>query len=203
MNKNATRLLLKVVTVTAAGMLLTGAGLLAYPYYTDLLANQAQSQLAVELATVTVKEDFKAKQVPMGAPIGRLKIPAIGVNTVVVQGATLENLKSGAAHYEETPLPGDSGNVAIAGHRTTYGKPFHDLDKLGPGDRAILETPSGPYVYEMVNPFDGHANPWPVDPGAMEVIGPTPENSLTLFTCEPIGSARQRLIARFKLVDSS
>lgn len=202
MSASTKRVLVRIMAIVAAGLLLTGGGLLAFPYYTDQVTNQAQRQLSEELETVTVKENFEARQVPMGAPVARLKIPAIGLDTVVVEGATLENLKSGAAHYEQTALPGEPGNVAIAGHRTTYGKPFHDLDKLESGDQAILDTPSGPYVYEMLDPFDGHPNPWRVEPGAMEVIDPTPENSMTLTTCHPKGSARERLIARFILIDS-
>lgn len=194
------QVVVKLLAAVAAGLMLVGAGLLAHPYYTDLQANQAQQELAGEYEKPDVREAFETRAIPQGSPVTRLLIPKIGVDTIVVEGATLENLKSGAAHYSDTPLPGEPGNVAIAGHRTTYGKPFHDLDKLTPGDQVILDTPVGPYVYEMVESWDGHANPWPVHPGDMHVIGPTAEDSLTLTTCHPKGSAQQRLIARLRLV---
>jgi sortase A len=118
----------------------------------------------------------------------------------VVEGTTKEALDSGAGHYPSTPLPGSDGNVGIAGHRTTYGKPFADLDLLKPGDRVELETPVGPYVYEMVEPFDGHSNPWVIQPDDWSVVGETDEPMLTLTTCHPKRSAAQRLVARLKLV---
>lgn len=198
----AGRMLLRLMSVTAATLLLIGAGLLAHPYYTDLQANRAQETLATEFASESVREAYVERQVPEGSPVTRLRIPKLGVDTMVVEGATEESLQSGAARYSETALPGEPGNVGIAGHRTTYGKPFHDLDRLEPGDEVMLDTPLGPYVYQMVEPFDGHANPWVVEPGAIEVIGPTEEDSLTLTTCHPKGSDRQRLIARLKLVET-
>lgn len=194
------RILFRLVSVAAATLLLVGAGLLAHPYYTDLQANRAQQTLASEFETESVREAYVQKQVPEGSPVTRLRIPKIGVDTVVVEGASEESLRSGAAHYSGTALPGEPGNVAIAGHRTTYGKPFNELDRLAPGDQVFLDTPVGPYVYEMVEPFDGHANPWVVAPDQIEVIEPTEDDSLTLTTCHPKGSDRQRLIARLELV---
>lgn len=196
------RVLLRLVSVAAATLLLVGAGLLAHPYYTDLQANRAQQTLAGEFETESVREAYVQKRVPEGSPVTRLRIPKLGVDTVVVEGASEESLRSGAAHYSGTALPGEPGNVAIAGHRTTYGKPFNELDRLGPGDQVFLDTPVGPYVYEMVEPFDGHANPWVVAPDQIEVIEPTEDDSLTLTTCHPKGSDRQRLIARLELVET-
>ncbi|MBW3591903.1 MAG: class E sortase [Actinobacteria bacterium] len=196
------RSVLRILTVAAATLLLVGGGLLAHPYYTDLQADQAQQALAAEFATDSTKEAYVQKDVPDGSPVTRLRISKLGLDTLVVEGATDESLRSGAARYSHTSMPGEPGNVGIAGHRTTYGKPFHDLDLLGPGDRVMLDTPVGSYVYETVEPFDGHANPWIVTPEAVEVVGPTEEDSLTLTTCHPKGSDRERLIARLKLVKS-
>lgn len=194
---------LRFVTVAAATLLLVGGGLLVHPYYTDLQANQAQQTLAAEFATDSIKEAYVQKDLPGGSPVTRLRIPKLGLDTLVVEGATEESLRSGAARYSHTSMPGEPGNVGIAGHRTTYGKPFHDLDLLAPGDGVMLDTPVGPYVYEMVEPFDGHTNPWIVAPDAVEAVGPTEKDSLTLTTCHPKGSNRERLIARLKLVKTA
>ncbi|HEX2053610.1 MAG TPA: class E sortase [Actinomycetota bacterium] len=175
--------------------------LIAQPYYTDHLASKQQAELKEQIKSPTVREAFEAKQIELEAPVSRLRIPKLGVDTVVVEGTSEEALKAGAGHYPESPLPGARGNVAIAGHRTTYGKPFADLDLLQPGDRVELDTPIGPFVYEMVPPFDGHANPWVIEPDDWSVIDRTSEPMLTLTTCHPKRSAAQRLVARLKLVE--
>jgi sortase A len=198
----ARRAALAAGTGVAACLLVLGAVLFAYPYYTDYRASQTQEELSAELETAELKKAFEERNVPVASPVSRLLIPKLGVNTVVVEGTHTEALDAGAGHYSQSKLPGEIGNIAIAGHRVTYGRPFHDLDKLVPGDQVILETPVGPYVYEMVPPFDGHANPWVIAPDDWSVIRDTPEPMLTLTTCHPKGSARQRLVARLKLVDS-
>lgn len=196
------RLPLKLMILVAAAMMVAGAVLAARPFYTDLLANRNQKVLSTELKSEKVKTAFQKGEVSEGSPVSRIRIPTLGVDTVVVEGTSKEALDAGAGHYTESALPGQPGNVAIAGHRVTYGKPFEDLDKLKPGDRAFLDTPVGSYVYEMVAPFDGHANPWVIEPDDWSVIASTPEPSLTLTTCHPKGSARQRLVARLKLVEA-
>jgi sortase A len=181
----------------AAGVVLIGQ-----PYYTDLQADRTQKDLGEALKTATVREAFEENTVKEASPVTRLLIPKLGVDTIVVEGTSKEALDAGAGHYSNTPLPGMGGNVGIAGHRTTYGKPFADIDRLTTGDRVELETPVGNYVYEMVEPFDGHANPWVIEPDDWSVVGPTDESMLTLTTCHPKRSAAQRLVARLKLVES-
>ncbi len=68
-----------------------------------------------------------------GQPVGILSIKKIGLDKVIVQGTSADDLRQGPGHYPGTPLPGEQGNAAIAGHRTTYGAPFYNLDELGPG----------------------------------------------------------------------
>ena len=72
--------------------------------------------------------------------MARLEIPRIGVDEIVVAGVGVDDLHKGPGHYPDTPLPGERGNVAIAGHRTTYGAPFHDIDELQPGDEVVATT---------------------------------------------------------------
>jgi sortase A len=129
-------------------------------------------------------------------------IPRIGVDAVVVEGTNAKALAAGAGHYPETPLPGEAGNVAIAGHRTMNGKPFADLDRVSPGDKVILVTPFAKHTYEVVSSFDSHANPWVTTPNDWTIVAPTKVPMLTLTTCHPKGTARQRLVARAKLVSS-
>jgi sortase A len=128
--------------------------------------------------------------VEVGDSLTRIRIPAIDVDVVVVEGITPTALRAGAGHYPQTPLPCESGNVAIAGHRTTYGKPFGNLDRLKAGDTIELTTPIGGCVYQLSRA------PFTVAPSDISVIDPTAERSVTLTTCHPRGSAAQRLIVR-------
>ena len=135
--------------------------------------------------------------VGVGDSLTRIKIPRIGVDVVVVEGTTASALRAGAGHYPATPLPCEVGNVAIAGHRTTYGRPFHDMDQLEPGDRITLETPIGECTYEVDD------DPFIVSPTQTEVVENTPEAAkLTLTTCHPKGSARQRLVLHATMVSA-
>lgn len=191
-----------LMTIVAATMMVVGGAMAVRPFYTDLMANRDQKILTQELQTDDTKEAFETGALPAGSPVGRIRIPTLGVDTVVVEGTSEEALNAGSGHYSQTPLPGQAGNVAIAGHRVTYGKPFYNLDKLTAGDQVFLDTPVGTFIYEMVPPFDGHANPWIIQPDDWSVIAETPEPTLTLTTCHPKGSARQRLVARLKLIQS-
>jgi sortase A len=130
-----------------------------------------------------------------GDPIARLEIPAIGLDVVVVSGVSVDDLRRGPGHYPDTPLPGEYGNSAIAGHRTTYGQPFHDVDDLEPGDEIVVTTIAGRFVYAVTGTEI-------VDPGDIHVVATTDPNTaqLTLTSCHPKWSARQRIIVRSELV---
>lgn len=130
----------------------------------------------------------------VGAPIGRIQIPSIGVDWIVVEGVGLEELKNGPGHYQGTPYPGQAGNVAIAGHRTTYGQPFHNVDQLASGDQIILTTAQGEFVYE-------YRETQIVDPSQVEVLEDFGDNRLTLTACHPKYSARERIIVTAALTN--
>lgn len=187
-----------LAVVTALG----AAGFFAYPFYTDFRAGRQQSALRETFASQSLKVAYSQGRIADASPLTRIIIPAMGTDTVVVEGTSIKALNTGAGHYPSTPLPGEPGNVAIAGHRTTYGKPFENLDVLKPGDKIILETPFARFTYVMVPAFGGHPNPWVTTPDDWSVVDPTPGYMLTLTTCNPKGSARQRLIARAELVKS-
>lgn len=169
-------------------------GLLAYPLYTNLVQSRIQTKLAIQLKRPEIKAAYAAGKVKEGDSLTRIVIPAIDLSTVVVEGTSQSALRAGAGHYPNTPLPGEEGNVAIAGHRTTYGKPFADLDRLKAGDDIRLETPVGAYIYRVSR------DPFVVAPTDFNIISQSPGHTLTLTTCNPKGSARQRLVVKADLV---
>jgi sortase A len=124
-----------------------------------------------------------------GDPIARIEMPRIGVDKIVVAGVDKDDLKKGPGHYPETPLPGQLGNSAIAGHRTTFGQPFFDVDKLDSGDEIILTTLSGRYVYRVT----GQQIVSPSDYQVIATTDPT-RATLTLTSCHPKYTARERII---------
>lgn len=129
---------------------------------------------------------------PEGDALGVIEIPKIGLETTMVQGVTVPDLRKGPGHYPDSPLPGQIGNAAIAGHRTTYGQPFNRIDELVPGDAITIVTLSGTYHYTVTQQLV-------VSPSQVEVLDPTPTATLTLTTCHPKYSANQRLIVKAAL----
>lgn len=128
--------------------------------------------------------------------VARLEIPRMGLNRIVVEGATADALTKGPGHFPETPLPGQLGNAAIAGHRTTHLHPFFDIDKLQPGDQIFVTTFNGRYVYQVTGTEV-------VDPDAYADVIPTTDvtkATLTLVSCTPRYSATNRIVVRADLV---
>lgn len=118
----------------------------------------------------------------------------------VVEGVALDDLRRGPGHYPESAAPGQPGNFAVAGHRTTYGQPFYDLDALEPGDEVhVVDREGREYVYDVVEQRV-------VAPGDVWVVGDDPLGTgrpmLTLTTCHPRFSAAQRLIIFAQLRDA-
>jgi sortase A len=128
-----------------------------------------------------------------GDAIGRVRIPSIGVNTVMVEGTKTADLREGPGHYPTTPLPGLRGTVAVAGHRTTYGAPFRNLDRVHRGDRILVEMPYGRFVYEVERQQI-------VDPTATWVTRRVNHDRLVLTACHPKYSAAQRIVIFARLV---
>lgn len=128
-----------------------------------------------------------------GAPVGILDIPKIGVNFVVVEGTDTADLIKGPGHYTGTAMPGNPGNAAIAGHRTTYLHPFYNLDGLAPGDPIYITTLQGRFQYDVTSTVV-------VDPSDVSVLAPTATPTLTLTTCNPRYSASTRLVVKATLV---
>jgi sortase A len=129
---------------------------------------------------------------PEGEPLAVIQIPKLGVDRVVVQGITVPDLRKGPGHYPDSPLPGQVGNVQIAGHRTTYGAPFNRIDELVAGDEIVLRTLAGTSRYRVTEQLV-------VSPRDVFVLDQTPDATLTLTTCHPKYSARQRLVVKARL----
>jgi sortase A len=124
--------------------------------------------------------------------LGTIDIPKLGLHLTMSEGVSLTTLARGPGHWPGTAMPGEIGNVVVAGHRVTNTRPFRDIDQLGPGDEVIFEVAGVRHVYRMVASEI-------VDPSAMRVIDQTPARTATLFACHPPGSARYRYIVDLEL----
>ncbi|QXC60943.1 class E sortase [Aquihabitans sp. G128] len=145
---------------------------------------------------IKVEKTELAGNVPLpkyGDAIGTIEIPRIGITRTIVEGITVEELGRGPGHYPESPLPGQKGNVAIAGHRTTYGQPFHNIDKLENGDQILFKTHQGEFVYEV-------AGTEIVKPTDVRVLEDQGDNRVTLIACHPKYSLKERIIVHAILV---
>ncbi len=136
-----------------------------------------------------------AEPLPLeGEAFGRMKIARLEAEMVLFEGVDRATLKKGPGHMPWTPLPGQPGNAVLSGHRTTYGAPFFDLDRLETGDQIVVETALGSHTYEVRESLI-------VAPTDVWVTDPKRGAWLTLTTCHPKFSARQRLIIVAELVD--
>jgi sortase A len=127
-----------------------------------------------------------------GDSIARIDIPAIGVSEYVVEGTDVDSLRKGPGHYPETPLPGEPGTTAIAGHRTTYGAPFRRIDQLKGGRRITIDMPDGRFVYRVERTKI-------VDDQDLSVLDRVGYQRLVLSACHPLYSAAQRIVVFARL----
>ena len=137
-----------------------------------------------------------AERVETGQGIGRIRIPSIDADYVVVQGTDTASLQKGPGHYEYTAFPGQGKTIGIAGHRTTYLAPFHDINEVEDGDEITLEMPYGTFTYEVQK----HEI---VDPEETEIVDDVGYERLVLTACHPLYSAAQRWAVFAKLTDVS
>jgi sortase A len=188
----------RALSVLSIALMLGAVGMLGYPVYTNVVSDRMQSRLDREFASPEIKQAYQERKLQDGDALTRIKIPALDVDTVVVEGTSASALKAGAGHYPNTPLPCEAGNVAIAGHRTTYGRPFANLDRLKNGDAIILQTPIGTCTYEVTR------EPFIIAPTDFSVVANDPaQQILTLTTCHPKGSAAKRLVIQATLTQGA
>ena len=122
-------------------------------------------------------------------PIATIQIPKIGLSDTVYEGVTLTVIDHGPGHWPGTAMPGQWGNVVIAGHRVTHSHPFRNIDQLGAGDEIILQTNTTRYVYKMTENMI-------VTPDHTQIVNQHPAYEVTLFACHPPGSAKYRYVVR-------
>lgn len=150
-----------------------------------LVAEREQAQLEDALADPP-RRVVERRPLP-GDAIAKIEVPAAGISDYVVEGTDAGSLRKGPGHYPETPMPGERGTTAIAGHRTTYGAPFRDLDDLSPGDRILVETSYGRFAYTVERTQI-------VDDSARWVLRRVAHDRLVLTACHPLYSAAQRIV---------
>jgi sortase A len=221
----------RIAARTAGELLLTGGVVvllfMVYEVYvTDLLNRGQQQELSQQLheqwsaaPAAPVRSVAHPPAYPAGDAFAVIYIPRLGADNhrVILEGTAEKELSQGPGHYVGTAMPGEQGNLAIAGHRVGKGSPFLDLDTLRPGDPIVVETKDDWYVYRVLGNratggFTGDRSGIPgqevVSPSDMDVISPTPDAApsappsgayLTLTTCHPKFSARKRLIIHARL----
>jgi len=133
------------------------------------------------------------------APLGRIVIPSIGVDVIMLEGTSKSDLKEGPGHWEETPFPGQGGNFVVSGHRTTYGAPFFKLDDVKVGDEIQLIMPYVVARYVVTKNII-------VYPDEVETVRSVGREQVSLAACHPLYSAKQRIVVigdlfSFKLVE--
>jgi sortase A len=150
-----------------------------------------------------------SKEVAQGQGIGRIRIPRIDQDVVLVEGTDTASLQKGPGHYprsdnpatrragDGSAFPGQGRTVGFAGHRTTYLAPFRRLDELQRGDEVLIEMPYANFTYEL------ERDPFIVDPSAFGVVRDVDHERLTLTACHPLYSAAQRIVAQGRLTDVS
>jgi len=163
----------------------------------DDLRNELQREWTAPPAAAPKKADPKKavpRRVAAGKALAVLDIPKIDLNNkVIVEGVGRDELRKGPGHVPSTVPPGQPGTFGVSGHRTTYGAPFYRLNELAKGDTITVVTREAIYTYSVTRT----AIVRPTDTQVLDnVIGPDdkPKATITLTTCHPRYSARQRLI---------
>lgn len=153
-------------------------------FYQEVANNTLQQQMQAQEQHEVSPPRGPAKE---GDLLGRIEIPRLGVAVAILEGTKSRILRLGVGHIQGTALPGESGNVGIAGHRDTYFRPLKDILT---GDEIQVQTATGLSRYQV---------DWVriVAPGDTEVLAPSAQSAITLVTCYPfhfIGPAPQRFV---------
>ncbi len=169
---------------------------------TTLLWQEPVSAFLADRQQAKLEDEFEApprrvierKPLP-GDAIARIELPTLDRSYYVIEGTGTGDLRKGPGHYEDTPLPGERGTVAIAGHRTTYGAPFRTIDQLDPGDEIRIVMPDGRFTYKVERSRI-------VEPTESSVKRGVGYERLILSACHPLYSASQRIVV-FARLDKS
>lgn len=198
------------VAGTAAVAAMAGLDLLGRPAAPPLLRASfvgASAAPDVRLAAAAAAPAAVARPGPIDVPadpyaseevveIGTISIPKLGVRQRLMRGVTLRNIDLGPSHWPGSAMPGQAGNMVVAGHRVTHSRPFRNIDQLVAGDEIVVTAQGQQATYRTASAFV-------VTPDRTDIANPTETPSLTLFACHPPGSARQRYVVRADLVTAS
>lgn len=201
----------RILEITGRTLLTTGLLMLAFVVYqlwgTGIHESRAQDDLknefAAQMSTTTSSSPIpttttEPKRPAKGKVVGRIQAPAMGLDKYVVAGVSAEMLKMGPGLFPKSPLPGQRGNVAITGHRTTYGAPFGTIHYLKPGDLITITTTRGVFNYKV------NAEPRIILPSKTSVIRTTDRtrSTLTLISCHPRWSSERRIVVTADLISN-
>lgn len=203
-----------LITVGVVILLFVGYEL----WFTGIYTRTEQHQLTQQLqhSWLTPPAAIQPLAYPrLGSGFAIVRVPRLGRHWkyVIVEGTGTEQLKKGPGHYPGTALPGEVGNFAVAGHRTTYLAPFYNLDRVHAGNRIYIETRSAWFVYRVQRiPGTTAKAQEIVSPSDVQVAYPVPDQPdpalqptlrvLTFTTCNPRYSAEQRLVIHALLIES-
>lgn len=186
-------------------------GLIGYYFATDLLTTVQQRSLSAEFPSVEPAAAAPSEEQPFdwegwdeqdrafweslaeGEAMGRIVSAPMGLDAVVVKGTSRSDLMKGPGHIDYSDLPSPEGNFGVAGHRTTYGAPFRNIDRLDEGDTITFRSPYRLYTYRVIDVFS-------VTPDRTDVMRRGDVPMITLSACHPPYSARFRMIAQAELV---
>ena len=186
----------RVLRAVSHVFLLVGIMALGYAGYAVMDRYWFQSVETAKFETVMAPAAMRAVEtapIAEGGVIGEIEVPRLGLKAIVVQGDSEKLLRRAVGHLPGTALPGEAGNVALAGHRDSL---FRPLRNIRPGDTITLRTPDREFQYQVE---------WTavVPPAAVRLIQPTTEPALTLVTCFPfyyVGAAPERFIVRARRI---
>ena len=213
--------ILSVTLITAGLVILADAGITVVwkeplsSFYSSLRQRTADDQLAtlrrdflddsrvVELGPAKDIDKRAGKLAELylnrleeGTALGRIAIPSIGVDWTVIEGTGTGDLQKGPGHYPTTGIPGQGRTIGIAGHRTTYGAPFNEIDAIEVGDEITLEMAYADFTYTVTN--------WRiVDPTDVQIVDDVGRERLVLTACHPLYSAAKRYAVFADLSDVS
>lgn len=145
-------------------------------------------------ATTPIDPPLDADAAEPVIEMGRISIPKIGVDMTMYEGIRNTTLDYGPGHWPGSALPGQVGNVVVAGHRTSKHRVFHDVDELEPGDEIVFTADDGTEQVYAVREVEI------VEPDAIWIVDPTDTPTVTLFACHPPGSTTQRIVVYGDLV---
>jgi sortase A len=176
--------------------LIGGILVLAYAAYTIADAHAYQRVEKVRFENLKVSSNQEPLRAAQGDIIGELEVPRLGLQTVVVQGDSPKILRRAVGHIVETAMPGDQGNVTLAGHRDTFFRPLRNIRR---GDTVTLKTRVGNFQYLVESTAV-------VPPSDIRVLQPSARRTLTLITCFPfyyVGPAPNRFIVLARQMNSA